>query len=194
MQHGRSDLIGNGAAPVELLALRREAIFTGPDITENEMTMMSLDFSHEVSSAISFSGNLFWRKNDTDSFNGDGSEFAVCEFSGGPGLIEGLEEDDVEELGIDDDDLCEGQFAGADALERFLNNLATQFGHSILQGSVASAGDGRQRTSAACHRIGLFMARGVTWCMPPASNTSDGSASRRYTWSDGTPFDTCPRR
>ena len=128
LQHGRSDLIGNGAAPVELLALRREAIFTGPDITENEMTMMSLDFSHEVSSAISFSGNLFWRKNDTDSFNGDGSEFAVCEFSGGPGLIEGLEEDDVKELGIDDDDLCEGQFAGAEALESFLNNLATQFG------------------------------------------------------------------
>ncbi|RZO75711.1 MAG: TonB-dependent receptor, partial [OM182 bacterium] len=128
LQHGRSDLIGNGAAPVELLALRREAIFTGPDITENDMTMMSLDFSHEVSSTISFSGNLFWRKNDTDSFNGDGSEFAVCEFSGGPGLIEGLEEDDVEELGIDDDDLCEGQFAGADALESFLNNLATQAG------------------------------------------------------------------
>ena len=128
LQHGRSDLIGNGAAPVELLALRREAIFTGPDITENDMTMMSLDFSHEVSSTISFSGNLFWRKNDTDSFNGDGSEFAVCEFSGGPGLIEGLEEDDVEELGIEDDDLCEGQFAGADALESFLNNLATQAG------------------------------------------------------------------
>jgi len=128
LQHGRSDLIGNGAAPVELLALRREAIFTGPDITENKMTMMSLDFSHEVSSAISFSGNLFWRENDTDSFNGDGSEFAVCEFSGGPGLIEGLEEDDVEQLGIDDDDLCEGQFADADALENFLNNLAMQVG------------------------------------------------------------------
>ena len=128
LQHGRSDLIGNGAAPVELLALNRKAIFTGPDVTENDMTMVSLDFANEVSSNISFSGNLFWRENDTDSFNGDGTEFAICEFAGGEGLIEGLEEDDVEELGIDDDDLCEGQFADADALEDFLNDLAMQVG------------------------------------------------------------------
>ena len=87
--------------------------------------MTSLDFAHEVSSNISFSGNLFWRENDTDAFNGDGTEFAVCEFVGGDGLIEGLEEDDVEELGIDDDDLCEGQFSDAEALEDFLNNLAS---------------------------------------------------------------------
>ncbi len=128
LQHGRSDLIGNGAAPVELLALRREAIFTGPDITENDMTMMSFDFDHEVSASISFSGNLFWRENDTDAFNGDGTEFAVCGFAGGDGLIEGLEEDDVGELGIDEDDLCKGQFSDAEALEDFLNNLATSLG------------------------------------------------------------------
>ncbi len=128
LQHGNSDLIGNGASPVELIQLRREAIFTGPDVTENDMTMVSLDFAHNVTEAISFSGNFFWRENDTDSFNGDGTEFAVCEFAGGVGLIEGLEEDDVEELGIDDDDLCEGQFADSDALEDFLNNLAMDLG------------------------------------------------------------------
>ena len=128
LQHGESDLIGNGASPVELIQISREAIFTGPDITENDMTMVSLDFAHNVSSGISFSGNFFWRENDTDSFNGDGTEFAVCEFAGGTDLIEGLEEDDVEELGIDDDDLCEGQFADADALEDFLNDLAMGLG------------------------------------------------------------------
>ena len=128
LQHGRSDLIGNGAAPVELLNFRREAIFTGPDITENDMAMMSVDFAHEVSDSISFSGNLFWRENDTDAFNGDGTEFAVCEFTGGDSLIEGLEEDDVEELDIDDDDLCDGQFSDAEALEGFLNSLASSLG------------------------------------------------------------------
>ncbi len=128
LQHGRSDLVGNGASPIELLALRREAIFTGPDITENNMTMVSLDFAADVSPGISFSGNLFWRENDTDSFNGDGTEFAVCEFTGGAGLIEGVEEDDLEELGLDDDDLCEGQFADADALEDFLNTTAMNLG------------------------------------------------------------------
>ncbi len=123
LQHGESDLIGNGASPIELIQISREAIFTGPDVTENDMTMVSLDFAHDVSSGASFSGNFFWRENDTDSFNGDGTEFAVCEFADRVGLIEGLEEDDVEELGIDDDDLCEGQFADAEALEDFLNDL-----------------------------------------------------------------------
>ncbi|MDE0007132.1 MAG: hypothetical protein OXS50_02515, partial [Gammaproteobacteria bacterium] len=36
-----SDLLGNGAVPVELLALDRKAIFTAPDRTENTMTMLS---------------------------------------------------------------------------------------------------------------------------------------------------------
>jgi len=128
LQHGSSDLTGNGASPVELLAISREAIFTGPDITENNMTMVSLDFAHTVTPGVSFSGNLFWRENDTNSFNGDGSEFAVCEFTGGEGLIEGVEDDDLEELGLDDDALCAGQFADADALEEFLNATAMALG------------------------------------------------------------------
>ncbi|HBW85094.1 MAG TPA: TonB-dependent receptor [Gammaproteobacteria bacterium] len=152
LQHGRSDLIGNGAAPVELLNMRREAIFTGPDITENNMSMVNLDFAHEISSRTSFSGNLFWRENDTDSFNGDGTEFTVCEFIGGDGLIEGLEEDHIMTLGIDDDDLCEGQFTDAEALEDFLNSLSTSLGRnkeyniegfedSELSGTGVLAGD-----------------------------------------------------
>lgn len=128
VQHGESDLIGNGAAPVELLALRREAIFTGPDITANDMQMLSVDFSHALNEAISFSGNVFHRRNNTNSFNGDGSEFTVCGFSGGDGLIAGIEDDDLEELGLDDDDVCAGQFSGADALEAFLNQTAMDLG------------------------------------------------------------------
>ena len=128
LQRGESELIGNGASPIELLEISRQAIFTGPDVTENNMTMLGLVFSHQISSNSSFSGNLFWRRNDSDSFNGDGTEFALCEFTSGTGLIEGLDEDDVEELGIDDDDLCEGQFPSADALEDYLNDLAITMG------------------------------------------------------------------
>ena len=127
-QYGDSELIGNGSSPVELIALDRAAIFTGPDITANSMHMLSLDFSHRVSGAISFSGNLFHRRNDTGSFNGDGSEFTVCGFSGGNGLIGGLEDDDLEELGLDGDDVCDGQFSGGDALEDFLNATAMNLG------------------------------------------------------------------
>ncbi len=123
-QHGESELTGNGASPIELLDLRREAIFSGPDITENDMDMLSMDFSHEFNSKISFSGNIFYRKNSTDAFNGDGSEFGICSFNGSEYLIEGLEEDDLEEIGLDDDDVCNSQFNSSGLLENFLNDTA----------------------------------------------------------------------
>jgi len=123
-QHGESELTGNGAAPIELLDLRREAIFTGPDITENDMDMFGVDFSHEFNSKISFSGNIFYRENSTDAFNGDGSEFGVCSFNGSESLIEGLEEDDLEEIGLDDDDVCDSQFGNSSLMENFLNSTA----------------------------------------------------------------------
>ena len=124
-QYGVSELIGNGAAPTELLALDREAIFTGPDITENDMQMASFDYEHDVTANISFGGNMFYRKNKTDSFNGDGSEFAVCSLGGTPQLLEEIEGDDLEELGLIDDDICNNQFANSDALEVFLNQTAS---------------------------------------------------------------------
>jgi len=127
-QYGVSELIGNGAAPTELLALDREAIFTGPDITENDMQMVSFDYEIDVSADISFGGNVFYRNNKTDAFNGDGSEFAVCNFGGAPQLLEEIEEDDLEELGLDNDDICNNQFANADALEAFLNQTASMLG------------------------------------------------------------------
>jgi len=127
-QYGTSDLTGNGAAPAELLALDREAIFTGPDTTANDMNLLSLDFQHTFNEKASFSGNVFYRKNNTDSFNGDGSEFAVCELGEVDQLIEGLEEDDLEELGLDDDDVCQSQFTSADALQQFLNATAAGLG------------------------------------------------------------------
>ena len=124
-QYGDSELKGNGTSPVELLTISRSAIFTGPDITENNMQMLSLDFSHVISPSSSFGGNLFFRDSTTASFNGDGSEFGVCGFTGGDGLIGGLEDDDLDELQLDDDDICSGQFVDANALEDFLNLAAS---------------------------------------------------------------------
>lgn len=120
-QYGDSELTGNGASPVELLARDREAIFTGPDITKNDMQMMSLEFENEVSSSISFSGNVFYRQNKTDSVNGDGSEFLVCTLGGMDSLIEGLEDDALDFIGLDDGDVCGNQFATVAELEDFLN-------------------------------------------------------------------------
>lgn len=125
-QYGDSELTGNGASPLGLLDVRREAIFTAPDITENDMHMVTFDFSHAFSDVLSANANGFYRNNDTDSFNGDASEFLECELAGGTFLIEGIEEDELEELGLDDDDICEDNVLGVadpDALEMALNAM-----------------------------------------------------------------------
>jgi outer membrane receptor protein involved in Fe transport len=88
---------------------------------------MSLDFSHQATSSISFGGNIFYRDNKTDSFNGDGSDFAICEFGGTAMLLDGLEDDDLDTLGLDDDDICDSQYADLDGLEDFLNMTAALF-------------------------------------------------------------------
>ena len=143
LQRGDSTLRGNGAAPVELLALNRAAVFTAPDITENDLLMAAADFRFELSPTQTFSGNLFNRRNTTDAFNGDGSEFGVCSFGGVPTLIEELEDDDLEELGLDDDDLCDDQFASADALEDYLNSLGSDDEFNLEDFSDDLSGTGR---------------------------------------------------
>ncbi len=88
-----TDLIGNGAAPVELLEIDRSAIFTRPDQTENDLMLLNLTAEHDVSDTFSLTGNFYVRGSDIDSLNGDDSDFEECEDD--PGFI--CEEDDDEE-------------------------------------------------------------------------------------------------
>lgn len=75
---GDTELRGNGPAPVELLAQSRDAIFTSPDITENDLLMFNLEGSHWFNDKIQLSGNTYHRSVDSDSFNGDSTEFEEC--------------------------------------------------------------------------------------------------------------------
>ena len=108
VQHGDSKLIGNGAIPEELLADDRDGIFTAPDVTENDLIMVSLDGSHNFNDKVKLNVNFFYRENDGSSFNGDGSEFGI-EFDddGMWLLVEGDDDDDDDDdddNGHDDDD------------------------------------------------------------------------------------------
>lgn len=129
-QQGDSELIGNGALPIGLLALDRSAVFTAPDITENDMKAITLQGSHFIAPNLQLSGNIFKRKNTTDSFNGDGSEFELCEFSGGArALFE--EADDIEDaledqLGIELDDICAGEDAAFTSYAVLENHIEQQ--------------------------------------------------------------------
>ncbi len=87
--YGKSDLIGNGAIPLELALQDRSAIFTSPDITENDMKFLTLEGTHWVNDKIQLAGNAYWRETVTKSFNGDDSGFIECKnvFRGGDSYL-----------------------------------------------------------------------------------------------------------
>jgi len=84
-----TDLNGNGSSPLELLKQDRKEVFTHPDNTQNELRMAALSASHWLSDTTQFSSNVYIRKNDRDTFNGDGSDYDVIDsIVGGAGLNE----------------------------------------------------------------------------------------------------------
>ena len=99
-----TELRGNGTAPELLLARDRTAVFTHPDITENHLAMISSRVQINLDNDGEIVALGFFRDNNTDSFNGDGSEFSECD----PPLTGFL---------CDDDDTSE--------------NVSDQFGNAI---------------------------------------------------------------
>lgn len=72
-----SDLNGNGASPIELVDIDREAVFTHPDNTQNELRMFTLNGSRWVNDNVQLSANTYYRQSDRKTFNGDGSELEI---------------------------------------------------------------------------------------------------------------------
>ncbi|NOS73219.1 MAG: TonB-dependent receptor [Methyloglobulus sp.] len=72
-------LRGNGAAPVQLQALDRKAVFTHPDQTVTRMFFSELEGNYDLTNDIQLSGNAYFRQNRIKTFNGDDSDFAQCE-------------------------------------------------------------------------------------------------------------------
>ena len=93
--YANTELRGNGPAPVELLATDRSAVFTYPDITQNEHAQLILEGSRNLSDTLRISGNAFYRRLDTDTFNGDATVFEECEF-GGDAFLCSADDGDIE--------------------------------------------------------------------------------------------------
>ncbi len=95
------DLNGNGAAPVQLLELNGYAVFTHPDNTRTALFLSSLEGQWTVTDEIELSGNVFYRRNRINTFNGDDSDFEACGDPENEGLVceeEGDEEEVVENI------------------------------------------------------------------------------------------------
>jgi len=66
-----TDLTGNGLVPQSFYDRRREAIFTLPDRTQNELGMLSFNGSYYLSGAARLSTTLYYRDVKTRTLNGD---------------------------------------------------------------------------------------------------------------------------
>jgi iron complex outermembrane recepter protein len=73
-----TELRGNGPAPIELLEQDRSAVFTYPDITENDLLMVSADASHDLSAHVSLQARAYLRVLARSTVNGDEGEFETC--------------------------------------------------------------------------------------------------------------------
>jgi len=149
IQYGDTALRGNGPSPVELIEEDRDAVFTHPDLTENRMTAITLRDVHWLADDSILSGSVYWRKNRTTTFNGDGTEFEECDVADEELLVEEFEDvdgDDECDSAIDEDiEFVEDQFG--DTVDGDLNainnhgrlvqesmgaNAQWSFGHSLL--------------------------------------------------------------
>jgi outer membrane receptor protein involved in Fe transport len=71
LTYANTNLIGNGLLPESLLAIRREQIYTRPDITKNEMGMGALNASYWLSEGHRLAALVYWRENRTRTLNAD---------------------------------------------------------------------------------------------------------------------------
>lgn len=72
---GRNRLIGNGPAPVQLLAEDRRAIFTHPDETKTAATLFSVRGRQAASSTVSLEALVYYRPATIHTLNGDDSNY-----------------------------------------------------------------------------------------------------------------------
>ncbi|HJV72083.1 TonB-dependent receptor [Ideonella sp.] len=71
LTHGDNRLIGNGPLPESMLAADRSQVYTRPDITDNEMTMLTFNGRVRPSAALEISGTAYSRHARAATLNGD---------------------------------------------------------------------------------------------------------------------------
>ena len=144
----QNTLVGNGAAPIELLAARRQSIFTAPDETKNTLGMLSLNGNYFLSDRLSlqFVANL--RRMLRDTLNGDASEFEECQGTNvGETDAATLAPDDPDDFMCEDAGDADEEIALDENGERILASEARESGVLNYSGTrTTSYGVGLQTT------------------------------------------------
>jgi outer membrane receptor protein involved in Fe transport len=74
-----TNLTGNGVAPVELLAARRQSVFTWPDNQRNQYGRISLHPWIAISDSVRFEATLYRQRRKAALLNGDAADIEECE-------------------------------------------------------------------------------------------------------------------
>jgi outer membrane receptor protein involved in Fe transport len=69
-----NDLTGNGAAPVDLLEDDRDAVFTHPDRTDNDIVLLTAKARRQSSDRLLLEAVAYYRHARTETFNGDAAD------------------------------------------------------------------------------------------------------------------------
>jgi len=84
---GNNRLFGQGAAPVQSLAITPENVFTGPQNNINNLDMMTLNTAYNFTPAMALSTVVYFRNYRQTVANGDDSNDAACDPTVAPGLL-----------------------------------------------------------------------------------------------------------
>jgi outer membrane receptor protein involved in Fe transport len=71
LAHAKNTLNGNGLQEQSMLANDWRSVYTKPDITRNQSTLLNLTASHTINDELLFSGNAYFRRIKASTFNGD---------------------------------------------------------------------------------------------------------------------------
>ncbi|HEX4242364.1 MAG TPA: TonB-dependent receptor [Steroidobacteraceae bacterium] len=80
-------LFGQGAAPVQSLAVSSENVFTGPQNNINNLDMLTLNTAYHFTPEAALGGVVYLRNYRQTVANGDNSDYAACDDSVAPGLL-----------------------------------------------------------------------------------------------------------
>jgi outer membrane receptor protein involved in Fe transport len=71
LAHAKNTLNGNGLQEQSLLDQDWRSVYTKPDITRNQSTLLNLTGTHTINDELLFSGNAYFRHIKSSTFNGD---------------------------------------------------------------------------------------------------------------------------
>ena len=84
---GNNRLFGQGAAPVQSLAISSENIFTAPQNNINNLDMITLNTAYNFTPTQALSSVVYFRNYRETVANGDNSNYAACDPDVAPGLL-----------------------------------------------------------------------------------------------------------